>query len=342
MSEDINSEADNEPSKIRHETPSDADVVDDALTAKAKEALAAIDANGKDHIGLMLRLGEVLSKAKRGLKHGEFAKWCGDDLKRSPSWCSAHRRLFEGREDLQLALAWAAATGHRWASCHSVERLLKIVADWKKAARGDSASAPKPRQKDSEIIADLRQQLADADADFVALRDPLPLQVDARVMDLVAAIAANDIATKEELAEIARAYHWRLCDLVEHGTCSAPQVSKPAAEESAYARSGVAKADDSTLADASTPQNDGCLFDSSSSSTASRDAPVDLGVTRFLYEARPQNGDGVHGTKLEKAATNVLLRSGTRANKPVLIKKVEGHSKRVTSSPRSHGGVDEF
>lgn len=101
MSEDINSETDNEPSQIRHQTPSNTDVVDDALTAEAKEALAALDANGKDHIGSMLRLGEVLSKARRDLKHGRFAKWCGDDLKRSPSWCSAHRRLFEGREDLQ-------------------------------------------------------------------------------------------------------------------------------------------------------------------------------------------------------------------------------------------------
>ena len=50
-----NSETDNEPSQITHQTPSDTDVVDDALTAEAKEALAALDANGKDHIGLMLR-----------------------------------------------------------------------------------------------------------------------------------------------------------------------------------------------------------------------------------------------------------------------------------------------
>jgi hypothetical protein len=58
MSEDINSETENEPSQIRHQTPSDTDVVDDTLTAEAKEALAALDANSKDHIGLMLRLCE--------------------------------------------------------------------------------------------------------------------------------------------------------------------------------------------------------------------------------------------------------------------------------------------
>jgi hypothetical protein len=231
MSEDINSETDNEPSQIRHQTPSDTDVVDDALTAEAKEALAALDANGKDHIGLMLRLGEVLSKAKRGLKRGRLAKWCGDELKRSPSWCSAHRRLFEGREDLQPALAWAAETGHRWASCHSVERLLKIVGDWKKATQGDSASAPRTRRKATDIIAELKQNLADAEADFAGLRDPLPPDVDARATELAAPAAANDAAAKEELAEIARQFHWRYRDLVHRETCSAQQLSKSTAED---------------------------------------------------------------------------------------------------------------
>ena len=150
------------------------DVAGADYTSEALRALAALDAHGNDQMGLMLQFGEAVAKAKACLRHGEFTKWCRKVLKRSPSWISAHRRLFEDREDLQAALAWAAATGHRWASCYSVERLLKIIADWKKAARGDSASAPKPRRKDSEIIADLRQQLADAEADFNALRDPLP------------------------------------------------------------------------------------------------------------------------------------------------------------------------
>ena len=48
------------------------------------------------------------------------------------------------------------------------------LADWKKVTQGDSASAPRARRKASEIIAELKQQLADAEADFIALRDPLP------------------------------------------------------------------------------------------------------------------------------------------------------------------------
>ena len=148
-----------------------AHAADDGYTAEALRALAALDAHGNDQMGLMLQFGEAVAKAKECLRHGEFTNWCRDVLKRSPSWISAHRRLFESRQELESALAWAAATGHRWARCYSIERLLKVIADWKKATQGDSASAPKPRPKASEIIADLRQQLADAEAEFIALRE---------------------------------------------------------------------------------------------------------------------------------------------------------------------------
>jgi hypothetical protein len=313
MSEDINSETDNEPSQIRHQTPSDTDVVDDALTAEAKEALAALDANGKDHVGLMLRLGEVLSKAKRGLKHGRLAKWCGDDLKRSPSWCSAHRRLFEDRKDLQPALAWAAATGHRWASCYSVERLLKIVADWKKAMQGDSASAPKPRRKASEIMAELEKQLADANEDFKALRDPLPLEFDARAKELAAPAAAGDIAAKEELAGIARRFHWRLCHLVERGTCSPLQLSRPAAEEPDDTQPDAPKTNQPTSDEASAPRDQGNPPDSPRASVAPATTPVNLGSAPLCEEQR--------GTKLARTAPAMIPPWRKRADSRLSSKK---------------------
>lgn len=127
-----------------------------------------------------------------------------------------------------------------------MERLLKIVADWKRAARGDSASAPKPRPNTSEIIADLRQQLADDDAEFIALRDPLTPEAEARATELAARAAANDAAAKEELAGIARRFHWRYRDLAHHETCSAPQVSKPLEEDWSDARPNTPKAEQLT------------------------------------------------------------------------------------------------
>ena len=87
------------------------DAASDDFTAEALHALAELDANAKDHIRLSLQLGEAVAKAKGQLKHGDFGKWCRESLERRPSWVSAHRRLFEARNDLEPALEWAAATG---------------------------------------------------------------------------------------------------------------------------------------------------------------------------------------------------------------------------------------
>jgi hypothetical protein len=214
------------PAKISEKSDDSDDVARDDFTDDALAALAELEAQGSEHVTLLLLFGEAVSKAKARLKHGEFNSWCTDVLKKSPSWVSAHRRLFEGRGDLEPAIAWAASTRHRWANCHSVERLLKLIAEWKKATRGDSAAAPRARKTASEIIAELRQRVADDEEEFIALRDPLPAEVQARVVELAAVPADSNLAAKEELAELAVRFHWRPRDLVAE-TCSAPQVSRP-------------------------------------------------------------------------------------------------------------------
>ncbi len=155
-----------------------------AATAEAIAAIADLDAHRTDQIRLSLAVCEVISNARGSLEQGEFTGWRRDDLKKSPSWCSAYRRLFESREDLEAALAWAAMTEHKCASCRSVELLLKIITEWKRAARGDSAVAPKTRRKGDaivvqvrrrEIIAKLRQILEEAQHAFEALRYELAL-----------------------------------------------------------------------------------------------------------------------------------------------------------------------
>ena len=104
----------------------------DDFTADALAALAKLHDHDKEQIPLMLKFGEALAKARKGLKHGQFSNWCRDALKRSPSWCSSHRRLYEDHADLEPALAWARRRT-TLGNCRSVERLLKIVADWRKA-----------------------------------------------------------------------------------------------------------------------------------------------------------------------------------------------------------------
>jgi hypothetical protein len=221
----------------------------DDFTADALAALAKLDDHGHDQIPLMLKFGEALVKARKRLEHGQFSNWCTSTLQRSPSWCSSHRRLFECGEDLRPALAWAAAN-HKWANCRSVERLLKIAADWKKATRGDGATAPRARPRSKpmtlrtakKIIGELHKALQEAKAEFIALRDPLPADVAAKAAELSALAAADDVAANDELAALARRYHWRFPDLVAD-SCSALQVCPHS--ESAHPSPAVTDADES-------------------------------------------------------------------------------------------------
>lgn len=205
----------------------------------ALDALAALDAAQVGQLQLALRFGETLDVAKDRLGHGKFRRWCAEFLRRSPSWCAAHLRLYRQRGDLEKARAWAVATGHRWAHVHSVERLLKVIADWRASLpEGDVRAArakrsARPSQK--EMIADLETRLtaaigrlakaegrlAEDDAEFVALRDPLPPEVEERAADLA---TATEDAAREELAALARQVHWRRGDFEQ--LCAALHISR--------------------------------------------------------------------------------------------------------------------
>jgi hypothetical protein len=191
--------------------------------------LEELNANGNDHIALLLRFGKAVSTAKANLKRGEFEQWCREKLQKSPTWVSSHRRLYESQNYVEPARAWASEADHRWAECHSVERLLKLIDEWKKAMSG-AAAPPKARKKPSDIIAELQNRLNQAEQDFIALRDPLTPDVKAQAAELAALSSDDPAAAKEKLAELARSVHWRLADfLVE--TCSALHVSPPVPEQ---------------------------------------------------------------------------------------------------------------
>jgi hypothetical protein len=196
----------------------------DELDAAALAALAELDAHGNVGLPLLLRFGEALSNAKAALKHGEFNPWCRDVLKRSPSWCSSHRRLYEDRADLEPALAWAEATDHPWANCRSVERLLKIVADWRKATRADWSTAPRARRKKrtvvapaelEEIAAGLSEILAEVEEAFEILGS-----------DAWMTAPPDDGSAKDELMALAKRFRSRLRELAEK--LQLLQLSNPA------------------------------------------------------------------------------------------------------------------
>ena len=71
-------------------------------------------------------------------------------------------------------------------------------------------------------------------ADFIDLRDPLPADVAAKAAELAALAAADDVAAKDELAALARRYHWRVRDLSSKvaGRCRFAQHSESALPKS--------------------------------------------------------------------------------------------------------------
>ena len=220
----LQDEEDNKPWKTQLEQAAQDNLVFHDFTAEALEALAALDAHASDHLDVMLQFGNALSNAKRELKHGQFGPWCREVLKRSASWCSAYRRLHESRAELEPALAWAAATDHRWANCRSVEKLLRIVADWRKATRGDRTAAPKMRRKKwaaaahielEEIAAQLRIILAEAEGAFETVRYELWLTA-----------SPDEGSAKEEIVALGKRFRSRLHELGE--SCGALQLSKMA------------------------------------------------------------------------------------------------------------------
>jgi len=202
-----------------------------ALITNAKDALAALDAHGDDYLAKMLAFGEAAHQAKASKPHGEFKNWCQQNLNRSPSWVSNYRRLFEERAYLQDALAWAREENHKWANCRSVERLSKVIAEFKARTSdetSESTTAPKPPQKAKEVIAELQHRLMETEEEFMPLRDLLPPEVMTQTRAWATASATGDAEAKEALAAFTQACHSRLRQLLADQTSSALEVSEPA------------------------------------------------------------------------------------------------------------------
>jgi hypothetical protein len=200
-----------------------------ALIVKAKQALDALDASGEDYLRKMLVFGETAYQAKEATPHGEYKDWCQKHLNRSKSWVSNYRSLFEERAHLEDALAWARESDHKWACCRSVERLLKIIAQFKAkdSHKGDeSEAAPKSRQTAKETIADLQQRLREIE-EFVSVSYLLPPEVKVQVRAWTNAAATGDITAKDALDKFTQASHAQLRDLLADQTSSALDVSGP-------------------------------------------------------------------------------------------------------------------
>jgi hypothetical protein len=196
----------------------------DQLTAEAQAAMTKLGANDAEHIRLALEFGSVIAKAKEKLRRrGEFSRWCRRALNRKPTWCSAYRRLYENREDLQPTQKWASETEHKWANCRSVERLLKLIEDYKKTT-GAAPDKPPRRRAAPDGVAALERRVNGCEKTVVALLDAVAPYWAARARKLA---EANSDPNKG-LAELALRIRMRAGD--QGAPCGAPQgkSSEPA------------------------------------------------------------------------------------------------------------------
>jgi len=190
------------------------------ITEKLLRVMAELASNGEQGLPLHLESGELLCQVKKKKKRGEFGSYCKNVLDRSPSFCSSRMRLYKSKEDLEPAREWAKGKRHRYKDCQSPERLLILLADWRRDMKGGEGAHLTQDKPKANRIGDLKKQLEENEREFVALRDLLDAEDIAEAKRLA---PLDDETSKAALGALARQRHWRVRDLI----ASALQVSDP-------------------------------------------------------------------------------------------------------------------
>jgi hypothetical protein len=184
----------------------------DEQKATAQRTIDALRAYS--HAGLQPNIdaAAAIGTVKATLGHGEFGRFRDEELGISKEYCARLLKLNKLRPHLSDALAWAATNNHRLAECRSARSLITLVHDWLKRDRPSKPRAiskkrDAPQAQDAEAISKLRSDLARCEEEFVALRDPLPVDVREK------AYVALSSSREHELVAIAKRFHWRVSDL---------------------------------------------------------------------------------------------------------------------------------
>jgi hypothetical protein len=191
------------------------------VLARAEQALSELDKNSQAQISKMLNFGEAVHEAKTLLRHGQYQKWCDASLHRSPSWVSSHRRLFENKDAIEPAQTWASQSNHKWANCVSVERLLRVIDEYKASEGGSDPTVPstKRRSKAAEKRPTLRARLKKAEQ---LLNDLLSVDYADQVRAWSQAAETGSADARDSFASLKEACQAQVRTLLE--SCSAQQL----------------------------------------------------------------------------------------------------------------------
>jgi hypothetical protein len=130
-------------------------------------------------------------KEKLPRRFGQFLH----HMQKSRSWGALYLHLYDVRDLLEPARAWAAETSHRLASAYSVESLLKLVSDFEQRDNPIPPKQPKSAKKvvsNGATVANLSK-------------------IDAHTDEFVAVVVEQ---ANGDLAEIARIFQSTVHDLI--------------------------------------------------------------------------------------------------------------------------------
>jgi hypothetical protein len=113
--------------------------------------------------------------AKVTLGVSGYREWRDAVLKKSRQWCSTHRRIYEERENISAALSWAVAHNHRYANCFSVERVLKLICDFRRW--NENPNAPAEGRTRAKIV-DVKRLLKQTNDLLAKLRESISHEVE--------------------------------------------------------------------------------------------------------------------------------------------------------------------
>jgi len=182
--------------------------------------IKSLEERWANQIPLHIEVGMELKIVKTILGHGHFMDWCRLELKRSQCWVAMHMRLADHAHYVERALEWAKDTGHDWANCHSVERLLKLIAEYRRTVCGERNGLLRPKKYDEDIDK-FEKRIQGCEGVLLAICDLLAPAWQVRARELARSVDAP----KARLAELV--LHVQLRVNQASRICSPMQFSTP-------------------------------------------------------------------------------------------------------------------
>jgi hypothetical protein len=169
--------------------------------ATAMKAIEALREHGDAGVTRNLEAAAAVAAVKTTLPHGQFGRFCKNQLRISTSYRARLLKLDSLKEHVRDALFWATTQKHRLAECQSARNLLDLVREWQnkdeppKAKTATKKRDAQPERNDAAATESAIQLEVDVATDHEKTISELRLEVarrDATISDLRRKLAERD------------------------------------------------------------------------------------------------------------------------------------------------------